>query len=163
MENFQKYSNEELNNLKQKWKEESEKLDIDSLGPWIKDITLNTKHDYNTVAEAVVAATLAASDTVGKTLGITAFQHGWAGGQVLLRFQYSTNKAGIKIIDFDNMLYPQYGDRFDRTIDQNTWSSLQKEAKRLLSERGEDCHPDVKEHWQSIADGIIPFKYKLED
>ena len=64
------------------------------------------------------------------------------------------------MIDYDDMLYPQYDDKFDKTINTHTFNTLQNEAKKLLEDT---AHPVVKAHWQSIVDGVVPFGYKIKD
>ena len=42
-------------------------------------------------------------------------------------------------------------------------TQIQKEARTRLETEKELVHPHVREHWQKIADGIVPFGYKVED
>lgn len=76
-------------------------------------------------------------------------------------WSYSGNKCGLKIIDYDNMLYPQYEHKYRKTIPLHVWSELQKRAKENLEADKKHAHPDVVKHWESIAAGHIPFGYTL--
>ena len=80
----------------------------------------------------------------------------------ILEWQYSDNKTGLKIIDFDNMLYPQYDYQFDKTISTEIWRAIQAEAKRCLEENPAACL-EVVRHWQRIANGEVPFGYSVSD
>lgn len=82
--------------------------------------------------------------------------------QIIRDMNYSSNKCGLRLIDYDNMLYPQYGYKFEKTISANTWEGLQKQAKENIKAKI-NAHPDVIEHWNSIANGEIPFGYTVED
>ena len=75
---------------------------------------------------------------------------------------YSNNKCGMKITDYDDMLYPQYGYKFEKTISTDTWHAIQEEAKKRLAET-DYAHPNVKAHWESIIAGNIPFGYTISD
>lgn len=80
---------------------------------------------------------------------------------------YPTNKVGLKITDYDDMLYPQYENKFEKTIPRDIFESLQKAAKEKLEKDVRPSypttHPLVVEHWQSIVDGKVPFGYTIEE
>jgi hypothetical protein len=66
----------------------------------------------------------------------------------------------LRLLNYENLLYPQYEDKFEKIISKDTWEWLQKEAKKKLKER---AHPIVKKHWKNIVAGNIPFGFKVED
>ena len=69
----------------------------------------------------------------------------------------------MRLIDYDQMLYPQYDYKFiNREIDAYTWKKLQEKASNLLAEKDTFVHPDVRKHWQSICDGGVPFGYTVK-
>lgn len=70
------------------------------------------------------------------------------------------NKTGLKLIDYDDMLYPQYKHKFEKVISKETWEALQLEATKRLLEENHACN-EVKEHWKNIIKGIVPFGYKI--
>ena len=76
-------------------------------------------------------------------------------------WSYRHNKCGMKIVDYDKMLLPQYHNDFEKTISKETFEALQAEAKRSLRE--ETCSPSVAKHWESIANGEVPFGYVVRD
>lgn len=122
------------------------------------------KHDYNTSAIAPAVAALAAAHLVGGKLGITGFQAGavfWEFFREWNPFLCDKDSPAIIVI-YQNMLYPQYEHKFtDKILDKGTWEWLQKKARELLDNQ-DDPHPDVKTHWQSIVDGIVPFGYTVK-
>lgn len=68
----------------------------------------------------------------------------------------------MQILEFDDMLYPFFEHNFDRVITENTKMYLMQKAKDLLNS-GVPVTKEVKEHWEFIADGGIPFGYILKD
>jgi hypothetical protein len=77
-------------------------------------------------------------------------------------FTKTGNKCGLRLVDFDDMLFPQYDYKFEKTIKKYTWELLQKQAKENLNGDMRYVSPSVIEHWQSIANGIVPFGYSVE-
>lgn len=123
-------------------------------------------HDYGTICYAISAAAVAmasgADHEPGARGGITGFQAGCVMWGFVRHWNYSHNKTGLRIVDFDNMLYPQYEYKFQKTISKEVWESLQEEAKNLLA----DADPyytaaDVFAHWKSIVNGEVPFGYTV--
>lgn len=85
--------------------------------------------------------------------------------EIIKQLHLGSNNAGMRLLCYDDMLYPQYEHMF-KTIPKWSWESLQKEAKRLLEENKNSSFPaykDVIEHWKSIADGIVPFGYEIDN
>jgi len=126
---------------------------------------IDFKHDYNTIVEAVVAgmyATLKALDR-SKAGGLSGFQASVIGLKLLA--EINGWRGPFRVLVYNNMLFPQYADRFERTIDPSTWSWLRDEAKRLLTETRDEPvgpSPRVVAHWKSIVEGFqIPFGYTL--
>lgn len=76
---------------------------------------------------------------------------------------WGESEIGRKVINFDNMLYPQYADRFEKTISPKTWKNLQEIAKEKMKEPVEHFHPDIRRHILKIAAGEIPFGYKVKE
>jgi len=63
------------------------------------------------------------------------------------------------IIDYENMLYPQNKEMFNKTIPEKVWFKLREEAQRLL-DIGTGSQ-EVKDHWRSIVKGTVPFNYSV--
>ena len=118
-------------------------------------------HDYSSSAEAAVACILAEAWHMSSELGLTGFQAGCIGLRFLSRWSYSTNRLGLRIVDFDNLLWPQYSEYFRKRITDAEWERLKQEASKLLSDTP-NAAQNVKNHWQRLADGYIPFGYELK-
>lgn len=136
---------------------------FEDLTEFLKDVKENYNCGYGEAPRAMAQASLAVAWYLAKEFGITGFQASFVMWDFIKDWQYSSNETGLRIVDFDNMLYPQYEYKFQKTISSYTWESIQKEAKKRLEERGGCVHPDVEKHWKSIVDGVIPFGYTISD
>lgn len=118
-------------------------------------------HDYGTIVEALAAVAIHAARKMNhseRNGGITGFQ---AAGVMWTFVQKWLHQDGpMKLMKFENMLYPQYKDEFQKTISEDTWEYLQKEAASKLS-NNVDAVTEVKAHWISIASGTVPFGYTV--
>ena len=99
-------------------------------------------------------------------MGLTGFQASVAMWDFIRLFIYRSNQCGLRIVDYDNMLYPQYEYKFEKTISRETWSNIVKTAKKYLEEyenKGNNASANVVNHWKSIVDGNVPFGYTVKD
>lgn len=117
---------------------------------------------YGETIRAIGQAITATAFYFGDIMGTTGFQASCIMWDFIRNYIYPHNKCGMRLMDYDKMLYPQYGYQFDKTIPQSTWEELQKTAIENL-EDNEYAAPAVRKHWQSIADGIVPFGYIVKD
>lgn len=147
--------------LEKGWYKEAEEQTTDTLNSFINHIMNDYEHDYGTMCHALSACAVATIYACNEQCGITMFQASMVMWGIVRQLLYPNNKCGLRMIDFDDMLYPQYDDKFDKTINSYTFNALQNEAKELL-EKG-SAHPLVTAHWQSIVDGVVPFGYKIKD
>ena len=69
----------------------------------------------------------------------------------------------MRLIDYDNFLFPQYRNKYEKTISNYTWEKIQEKAKERLAENDRMVHPNVKAHWENIVAGVVPFGYTVED
>jgi hypothetical protein len=154
---------EEINE-KQIYKEAMEQTP-ETLGDFVVKAMCDYPHDYGSVCVAVSACALAgvyAANSLPQG-GITGYQAGFVMWEFIRQMNYRGNKCGLRMIDYDNMLFPQYAYKFEKTISSDTWKLLQEEAKRNLEEDLTYVHPAVMNHWKSIVDGVVPFGYKIEE
>lgn len=156
---------DESMHLEKEWFQEAKKQTRDTLGQFIDHLMTDYQHDYGTICHAIAAAALAATYAADNSPqgGITGFQAGFIMWDFIKQWMYPTNTCGLKIVDYDNMLYPQYERHFDKTIPSHTWELLQAQAKELLKTEAHDAHNEVYKHWQSIANGQVPFGYIIEE
>jgi hypothetical protein len=125
------------------------------------DKLMNTyNHDYGTICHALAAlgvagACLANHDPINGY--ITGFQAQAVMWEWLAGWGTGPKRHG-RMLDFDHMLYPQYEYKF-KTISAAVWEKLQASAKEYLEK--ETATDSVRAHWQSIADGVVPFGYSI--
>ena len=135
---------------------------LDDLMNYIQNIRDNYDIGYGTTPRAIAQAALATSYYLADVFNITGFQAGFVMWDFIRDWSFRGNKCGLKIIDYDDMLYPQYNHKFQKTISKDTFEALQEEAENNL-EKGGYAHPNVIKHWKSIVDGNVPFGYIIED
>lgn len=153
------------------WFEEAKEQTIETLPKFINHVMNDYGHNYGTICHAIAACSLAAAWAANKHEQgyITGFQARFVMWDFIKEWMYSSNQSGLRIVDYDDMLYPQYEYKFDKVISNETFESIQKAAKELLDEHKstpEDqryVHPDVIKHWKSIVDGNVPFGYKIKE
>lgn len=136
---------------------------FEDLTAFLKDVEVNCNCGYGEAPRAMAQACLAVAYYLSDKFGITGFQAGFVMWDFIRDWNYRHNKCGLRLVDYDNMLYPQYDYKFEKAIDRDTWNALQKQALENLEKDSEYIHPDVLEHWQSIVDGVVPFGYKVKD
>jgi hypothetical protein len=116
------------------------------------DSLVDREHDYGTCCYAMSLAALAAFNYVAHTLGCTGFQASCADLNFIGRTRHM--KHGFRIIDYENLLYPQYltDERFpthQQLLSQNR-EELAKAARELLATRDLACD-EVRERWEYVA------------
>lgn len=156
----------------EQWYKDAPKQTIETLSEFMSHVLNDYYHDdYGTICKAIgacaIAAAWAANASPGSRGGITGFQAGAVMWEFIRHWNRTNNKTGMCPIDYDDMLYPQYENRFSKTITNDLMESLVKEAKKHIAEYESNpksmVHPDVLAHWKKIAQGIPPFGYKVVD
>ena len=151
--------------LQDEWYKRAYNMKPDDFPDFFRELTEDYEHDYGTVCHAMAAIGLAAmwafNNSEGARGGITGFQAGCVMWEVIRHMNYEDNKCGLRLLNMDDLLYPQYEHKFC-SISSNTWEAVKKEAQKRLIERG-TAHPDVVAHWKSIVNGKIPFGLRVED
>ena len=136
---------------------------FDDLVSFLERVKSTCNTGYGTAPRAIAQAALATAWYLASDFGITGFQAGFTMWDFIRDWEFPSNECGMKIVDYDNMLYPQYDYKFEKTISKDTFESLQKAAKKKLKEATEYTHRDVIAHWKSIVDGNVPFGYIVRD
>ena len=151
--------------LQEEWYERAKSMRPEDFPEFFREMTEDYIHDYGTVCHAMAAVGLAAmfafNNSEGACGGITGFQAGCVMWEVIRYMNYENNKCGLRLLDMDDLLYPQYEHKFT-AISKDTWDAVKKEAQKRLLERGA-AHPDVVAHWESIVNGKVPFGLGIED
>lgn len=149
--------------LEKEWFKEAGKMTIEKLPDFYKKIIKEYEHDYGTACHAVAAIALGAAWAAcgDEDIGLSGFQAGFVMWDFIRNWIKTGNKCGLRLIDYDDMLYPQYNDKFEKVISADTWAAIQKKAQEKL-ENGAAC-PEVMDHWRKITEGIVPFGYRVVD
>lgn len=155
---------EDFPKIREEWFTQAKNIkDTKELMAFIDHLFNDYVHDYGTVVHAISASVLATAWMGVSMEDITGFQAGFILWGFIKNWSYSNNKTGLRIINYDDMLYPQHEEKFNKKISSSTWNALQKEAKILLETSCDyPTNPDVVAHWQSIVDGVVPFGYEVE-
>ena len=150
--------------LEKEWYEAATHQTRETLLEFFDHVMHDYHHDYGTICHALAACAIAAAWAANKEPegGITGFQAGFVMWNFIRKWNYDHNKCGLRIIDYDNMLYPQYEEKFGKTISKDVWDALQNEARENLKDCNL-CADSVVEHWLNIVAGKVPFGYTVED
>ena len=90
--------------------------------------------DYGGAPRAIAQAVLATAWWFAGDFGITHFQASFVMWDFIIDWMYRSNECGLRIVDYDDMLYPQYDHKFEKTISPETWSNIQRQAEKNLKE-----------------------------
>ena len=149
-------------NVHEEWYKQVDKIKTaEDLMAFVNHVLNDYNHDYGTACHAAAACALAGAWLGSRAEGITGFQASFVMWLFIRHWQKENNKCGLKLVDYDDMLYPQYGYKYEKVISEGVWESLQKEAKQNLET--ENACPEVVAHWKSIVDGNVPFGYEVKE
>ena len=148
-------------NLQDEWYTEAETMTLDRLHDFVSGLDNNYSHDYGTICHAIVASMLACGNAMdsGKNGGISGFQAGAIFWEFTRRWKHLDGPAAL--IAYENLLYPQYEYQFN-SISQDTFDWIKEEAEKNLAvdDKGNE---HMRNHWQSIVNGKVPFGLKIKD
>jgi hypothetical protein len=128
-------------------------------------VLTNLDHTYNSHAEAMGAISLAAFELSASIFGATGFTASCALWRVIKGTGIFRSNVGLRMVNYDHMLYPQYKDDFEKVIKKDTYENLQSAAKSRLkkAESSGDMAERVREHMKNIAAGNLPWGYVVSD
>jgi len=155
---------EEFKKIKADWEKKAREVTIDTLPGFLKELSEQYSHDYGTICHAVATAAIAAAWAMDKSEqgGITGFQAGAIMWEFVRSWNHSSNKTGLKLVDYDNLLFPQYGDKFEKTISPYVWENLQKEAAKNIEE-ADAKHAKYIDDMEQYKKDIAAFVEKYPD
>ena len=130
---------------------------LDDLKKFITEMEQNGQ-SYETAPYAVALASYATFMYMAGRLGISGLQASWADMQFLKRTR--NMKDGFRILDYSELLYPQYEYKFnlsmDKLIEENIEHLKPKAIELLENNKNDDgtysAHEDVVTHWKRIAE-----------
>ena len=162
-----KISITEQDGTHRQWYDEARQIqNLDQLHAFMARVVDGYLHDYGTVVHAVTASALAAAwcanHMEGSRGGLTGFQGGCVMWGFIQNWDALLEGKPLRLVNYDNMLFPQYGYKFDKTISPDVWRYLQDEAVKRLAAPPEHLSELVLQHWRDIADGTVPFGYTVE-
>lgn len=167
---------EEDEKLKEKLKElysAARKQTPETFPSFMQELIANYAYDYGTITHALAAAAIGAASALDSSDvgGITGFQAGFVMWNFVKEWYFPNNKCGLKIVDYDEFLYPQYRDKFEKALNKSTWDAIQEQAKKYIDEDNSliaiggnsiHAHPNVRKHWEKIAAGEVPFGFYVK-
>jgi len=148
--------------IHKQWFETANSITQETLPEFIRHLIEDYEHDYGTIVHAMVAGMLATARAIDHSDqgGITGFQASCIMWEFLEK--WGLVEFPIRLLEINNMLYPQYKDAFT-TIPQSVWENLQAKAKQGLFTDGDRVAENVKKHWESIVAGRVPFGYRVKE
>lgn len=147
--------------LQEEWYKEAAEMTLEKLPEFLDKLQNFYEHDYGTICHAITASAVATCWAMNKGPqgGITGFQ----AGAIMWEFirQWGHLKGPARMLSYEDMLYPQSETKF-KTIDTDTMDFLKEKAAENLADP-EKGSIEVREHWQTIVDGKVPFGYQIEE
>ena len=142
-------------------------VDLEDIPGFVTKAMCGYEHDYDSVVKAFTACLCACAWAINQQAGLTGFQAGFVPLLFMQKWNGIGEDVGLRVIDYDNMLYPQYEENFSKVMSQDVYNSLVEKARENLrgvedGSRPYPVHPDVIAHWQSIAEGMPPFGYSVK-
>lgn len=137
------------------------------LKDFVDELTTKYSHDYGTICHAIAAAAIGAAHAVERSPqgGITGFQAGAVMWE-MIRGWGIWNNGPLQVVQWGNLLYPQYDGNFPRTIDKDIFAQVRDQARAMLTEKAgkkDWAVPDVMIRVAEIAEGIVPAGIRIKD
>jgi len=129
----------------------------EQLTAFLKTLT-EYPHDYGTIVYACAAGMNAAFNVVNDSPhgGITGFQASCLMWEMVRKYGMFSNAGVLRIIDYSNLCYPQYDDKFTHKLTSEQRRGLMAYAKKQLAAAPEMMAPRVKERLEAVARGELP-------
>jgi hypothetical protein len=140
----------------------------DTLMDFINHVMNDYFHDYNTICQAISACMMATMSACDKydCAGITGFQASAIMWEIVKHIHLGGN-CGMRLIDYDDILFPQYDYKFDSTvIPKDIFSAIVDEARKRIADSENNnsyVHPKVLDRWKCLADGNVPNGFSVGD
>lgn len=151
--------------LHKQWYEQAKEQTLETLPSFLNYLMEGFSHDYGTTCHALAAGACATAWAMNNHAngGITGFQAGAVMWEFIKGWNMSDNKCGMRLIDYDNLCYPQYIYKFQgSSISKHTFKAVQNRCREFYEKHDNYTHPDVLRHWQDIIEGNMPEGITIE-
>lgn len=157
-------STEETQEILTAWRKEARDMTMENLPAFLEKIMKEYIHDYGTICHAISIGGVATMFAINNSEqgGITGFQAGAVMWENIQNWDITYRDKPLRLLDYSDMLYPQYSYKFQKSISPNVESYLLEEAKSRLVDNP-TASTKVRQHWEDIAGGKIPFGYVVAD
>lgn len=155
---------EEFKTIKEDWLNEASKMTVEELPTFVARLINNYEHDYGTICHAMSTAAIATAMAVNNSSqgGITGFQASAVMWEFVRAWKFSKNKTGLRMIDYDNFLYPQYAKDYQKTLSPKLWKNIQEEAAARIEEADKEYIVYIEQLAQYEED-LVAFIQKYPD
>lgn len=143
---------------------DSKEMTLEKLPAFLDKLTGEYHHDYGTICHAITAGAIATMWAINRAPGARGGITGFQANCIMWEFikRWMNFKGPMRLIQYDDMLYPQMAYKFEKTINKATWENLQKKASEFLND-GLGGTEEVRAHWQSIVDSQVPFGFTIKE
>jgi len=153
-------TSKEFKEIEKGWYKEIDTLTSQAkFNNFVKKLTSGYEHDFGTSLRALACIVNATIRFYGG--GLTNMQASFLMWQIIRTTFNKKDKLGLKMLEYEWLLYPQLLYRFDFVIDDDTHKKLIDLAKENLV-KSPNAVKEVKEHWEKLASGWLPDFVKLE-
>lgn len=129
---------------------------FEELAEFLKDIKDNYNAGYGGAPRSIAQACLATGWFLSSEFGITGFQAGCVMWDFICGWSYTNNEVGLQIIDYDNLLYPQYDYKFENFTISNRQKDKLIEVAQSRLDTETMAAPAVINRWKELAAGVMP-------
>jgi hypothetical protein len=152
-------------NMHVEWEKQAENMTLKMLPKFISMLMNDYEHDYETKVNAVVCGMMATMKamTVNHYRGhLSGYQQCCIMWDLIEKIEFRDNKVGLRLINYDNLLYPGREESFKMKISIGMHKRLKKRAAELLKDalainNSPPVHQVIKDHWIDIISGKIPY------
>jgi hypothetical protein len=138
------------------------------LADFVSDLAERPDHSMESIVHAAAAVAVAASAVVLRSPSaekLGAYHSVMAHN--LMAWRYIEEFGGFddgpkRMLQYQQLLYPRFADKFGKKIDRATMDWLIAKAKEIL-ESGRTLHSSVRFHLEGISCGIPPFGFEIEE
>ena len=155
-------SSQDFKKLNEEWLKFEPKSEKE-LFRFIHELTTKYQNDYGTSVHLAVALMKAVFEYVEHLEGFTGFQVDCMKWLVLKKIFLVNDVIGMKLVKYSDILYPQYIEKFGKTIiDKEQHNLIVKMAKDKLAKHSM-ASVSVIEHWKRLVAGWLPTYIVVEE